>query len=56
VLVITGDYSPLARTELAAGNWEPARMTLTGGIMANPKPESAKPESAKPAGAPKPAR
>ena len=56
VLVITGDYSPLARTELAAGNWEPARMTLTGGIMAPPKPESAKPESAKPAGAPKPAR
>ena len=51
VLVITGDYSPLARTELAAGNWEPARMTLTGGIMATPKPESAKP-----AGAPKPAR
>lgn len=56
VLVITGDYSPLARTELAAGNWEPARMTLTGGIMANPKPENAKPENPKPAGAPKPAR
>ena len=55
VLVITGDYSPLARTELAAGNWEPARMTLLGGITTNAKPDSAKPASgAKPASSPKP--
>ena len=52
VLVITGDYSPLARTELAAGNWEPARMTLTGGITPNGKPAS----GAKPAAAPKSAQ
>ena len=52
VLVITGDYSPLARTELTAGNWEPARMTLTGGIVASPKPAG----GAKPANAPKPAQ
>ena len=52
VLVITGDYSSLARTELASGNWEPARMTLTGGIMTNPKPTG----GAKPASAPKPAQ
>ena len=52
VLVITGDYSPMARTELMAGNWEPSRMTLTGGIVANPKPTG----GAKPASAPKPAQ
>ena len=58
VLVITGDYSPMARTELAAGNWEPARMTLIGGITASAKPASgAKPATApKPAAAPKPAQ
>jgi hypothetical protein len=57
VLVITGDYSPMARNELAAGNWEPARMTLTGGIRVNAKPENARPTSgAKPAGASKPAQ
>jgi hypothetical protein len=50
VLVITGDYSPLARTELTAGNWEPARMTLIGGITASAKPAGA----AKPASVPKP--
>ena len=52
VLVITGDYSPMARTELAAGNWEPARMTLIGGITASAKPANAP----KPAVAPKPAQ
>ena len=58
VLVITGDYSPMARTELAAGNWEPARMTLIGGITASAKPaSSAKPAAApKAAAAPKPAQ
>ena len=52
VLVITGDYSPMARTELSAGNWEPARMTLIGGITASAKPANAP----KPAAAPKPAQ
>ena len=57
VLVITGDYSPMARNELAAASWEPARMTLTGGIRANAQPEKARSTTgAKPAGAPKPAQ
>jgi len=38
VLVITGDYSKMARSELAKLNWEPARMTLTAGLVSNPKP------------------
>ena len=42
VLVITGDYSKMARGELAKLNWEPARMTLTAGLVSNPKP-AAKP-------------
>ena len=42
LMVITGDYSKMARGELARLNWEPARMTLTTGLVSNPKP-AAKP-------------
>jgi hypothetical protein len=38
VMVITGDYSKMARSELAKLNWEPARMTLTAGLVSNAKP------------------
>ncbi len=38
ILVITGEYSKMARSELAKLNWEPARMTLTAGLAHDPKP------------------
>ena len=38
VLVITGDYSKMARSELARLNWEPARMTLIAGLVSPAKP------------------
>ncbi len=46
LMVITGDYSKMTRGELAKLQWEAARMTLTAGLVSNPKP-AAKP--AKPA-------
>ena len=38
LMVITGDYSKMARAELAKLQWEPARMTLTAGLVSTPKP------------------
>ncbi len=50
LIVITGDYSKMARSELAKLNWEATRMTLTP-----PAPKTAPAEAAKPAPEP-PAR
>ncbi len=46
VMVITGDYSKMARGELAKLQWEAARMTLTAGLVSDQKPA---PKQAKPA-------
>ncbi len=38
LIVVTGDYSKMARSELIRLNWEPARMTLTAPTTPKPKP------------------
>ena len=48
LVVITGDYSRMARAELVKLNWDVARMTLSAGLSPDPKAVKAK-ASAKPA-------